>query len=382
MRNYKPIVRTWIEIDTRALRGNVSQLRRIIGARRKLLAVVKSNAYGHGLVGTAKSLKKIMPSIWFGVDSFVEGLRLRKEGVKNTILVLGSTLPVLFKEASRQNIILTISTFEALEELSRLKSRPQVHIKIDTGMHRQGFLQDDVPRLVMRLKRLRILPHGIYTHFAAAKDRAYPTATFLQLEALRKAGRKFERAGFRHLLRHAAASGAALLFPETHLDMVRVGIALWGHWPSDEARVNVSSGQFGLPRVNLRPVLSWKAKVAEVKKIPAGAFVGYDLTERVARKSATAVLPVGYWHGFDRGLSSVGSVLIRGQRAKVLGRVSMDMIVCDVTGIPGVKTGDTAVLIGRQGKEEITAEEMARRLGTSPYEVLTRINPLIERVYK
>ena len=122
--------------------------------------------------------------------------------------------------------------------------------------------------------------------------------------------------------------------------------------------------------------------MSEVKKIPAGAFVGYDLTERVNRKSTIAILPVGYWHGYDRGLSSVGAALIRGKRAKVLGRVSMDMVVCDVTGIPGTKAGDTAVLIGRQGKEEITAEEMARAISTSPYEVLTRINPLIERVYK
>lgn len=346
------------------------------------MAVVKSNAYGHGIVGIAKNLRKMAPSIWFGVDSLVEGLRLRKEGIKNSILVLGSTLPVLYPEAARQKILITISNFEALEALAKTKLRPGAHLKIDSGMHRQGFFPEDSAAVIKRLKKDKIVPHGIYTHFAAAKDRAYPTVTLQQFERFKKALRQLERAGFRNLLKHAAASGGTLLFPETHLDMVRIGMSLWGHWPSEETRINILSGRFGLPKVALKPVLSWKTRVAEVKKIPAFSLVGYDFTERVARPTRIAILPVGYWHGFDRGLSSAGSVLVRGKRAKILGRVSMDMAVCDVTGIPGVKVGDTVALIGKQGKEEVSAEDMARTLNTSPYEVLTRINPLIERIYK
>lgn len=384
-------LRTWVEIDTASLRHNVKQFRKVTGSRVKLMAVVKSNAYGHGLVGVAKTLEKIAP-MWFGVDSFVEGLRLRKEGVKNPILVLGATLPALYREAFGQKILLTLSTSEALEAFSHLKNRPGVHLKIDTGMHRQGFFPEDIPKLIKLLKRFKLAPEGVYTHFAAAKDRAYPTATLHQFEKFKRVIRQFERAGFsakggatsggKNLIRHAAATGGAILFPETHCDMVRIGIGLWGYWPSEEARINILSGRFGLPRVALEPVLSWKTKIVEVKKVPAGSLVGYDLTERVTRPVVIAVLPVGYWHGFDRGLSSVGYVLVRGRRAKVLGRVSMDMTVCDVTGIQGVKAGDTAVLLGRQGKEIISAEEMARMLGTSHYEVLTRINPLIERIYR
>lgn len=375
-------LRTWIEIDSHTLRHNVFQFKKLIGPKCKLMAVVKSNAYGHGLVGTALMLKKFFPSIWFGVDSLVEGLRLRKEGVKNPILVLGSTLPALYTEAARKNIALTFSNMEALKMLERLKLRPSVHIKIDTGMHRQGFLTDELAHLVKVLKHLKLYPQGIYTHFAAAKDRAYPTATLSQLEKFQKILRQFGRAGFKHMIRHAAASGGTLLFPETHLDMVRLGMSLWGYWPSPESKVNVVSGKFGLSKIILKPILSWKAKVVEVKKIPAGSLVGYDFTERVNRPSRIAILPVGYWHGFDRGLSSKGSALIRGRRAKILGRVSMDMAVCDVTGIPGVKVGDAAVLIGKQGREEISAEDIARLLDTSPYEILTRINPLIERIYR
>lgn len=375
-------LRTWIEIDTDALRSNVRQFCTLIGPKRKLMAVVKSNAYGHGLVGIAKHLEKIAPRTWFGVDSLVEGLRLRKEGVKTPILVLGSTLPALYTEAFRQKILLTISTFEALEALAGLRARPEVHLKIDTGMHRQGFFPDEAKAVISRLKKNKIVPHGMYTHFAAAKDRAYPTATLQQFARFQKAIRQFERAGFRNLLKHAAASAGTLLFPETHLDMVRIGMALWGHWPSEEARTNVLSGRFGLLKARLKPILAWKTRIAEIKKIPKGALVGYDFTERVLRPTRIAILPVGYWHGFARGLSSAGYVLVGGQRAKVLGRVSMDIVVCDVTGIPGVKVGDTVILIGRQRREEISAEEMARTLNTSPYEVLTRINPLIERIYK
>ncbi|MBI2639529.1 MAG: alanine racemase [Candidatus Sungbacteria bacterium] len=413
-------LRTWVEIDTGLLRQNFLRLQKLIGPRCRFMAVVKSNAYGHGLVPVAKQLanakhEAINPkSLWFGVDSVVEALRLREEGIKNPVLVFGSTLAERMHEAADNHITLTISNFDALASLSKLSERPEFHLKIDTGMHRQGFMPGDTARLVKCLKRSGLSPAGIYTHFAAAKDRAYPTITFRQFKNFNDVLGKLKRVGFsakgavpagprgsspvgrhgvsggKNFIRHAAASGGTILFPETHLDMVRVGMALWGHWPSEEARLNVVSRMFDLPSLELRPILSWKTRIAEIKEIPAGASIGYDLTERVTRKSAVAVLPVGYWHGLDRGLSSIGSVLVRGGRAKILGRVSMDMIVVDITDINNkvksqklkVKTGEEVVLIGKQGQVEVTAEEMARLIGTSPYEVLTRINPLIERIYR
>lgn len=373
-------VRTWVEIDAVGLRSNAERFLKLIPAGTRLMAVVKSNAYGHGLVTVAKILSRI-PDFrrhgWFGVDSLVEGLRLRREGIKNPILVLGYTMPARVREAARENIALTISSFEALDSVAAMRVRPAIHIKIDTGMHRQGFFAADVPRLITLLQKKRIVPQGLYTHFASAKDPADPEYTRIQLSIFGGVNSEFERAGFTGMIRHAAASGGTLLFSEAHLDMVRVGMGFWGYWPSEEIKNKKSKMK---NTAALHPVLTWKTIVSEVKEIPKGSLVGYDGTERVRRDTRFAVMPVGYWHGYGRGLSGKGEVLIRGRRARVLGRISMDMSVVDVTGHSRVRVGDEVVLIGKQGRDVIGAEDMAEHLGTTHYEVLTRINPLIRRV--
>ncbi len=358
----------------------MEQFLKLIPRRTRFMAVVKSNAYGHDLTQVAKLLaSNQLPvtsnqRLWFGVDSIVEALRLRREGIKNPILVLGPTLSPRMKEAAEEDIILTISNFETLHALAKLKGRPEFHIKIDTGMHRQGFLNVELFKLLNSLKRFKPAPQGIYTHFAAAKDPAYPTYTMEQFKKFNFAVSKFKAAGFRNLVRHAAASGGTLLFPKTHLDMVRIGIGLYGYFPSPESKMN--NGEL---RTDLKPVLTWKTVVSEVKEIKAGSLIGYDLTERVSRKTTIAILPVGYWHGYDRGLSGTGQALICGRRAKILGRVSMDMTVVDATDSK-IKVGDEVVLIGKQGKDAIWADEAALNINTTPYEFLTRINPLIRRV--
>lgn len=378
----KKNLRTWIEIDTVSLERNLRQFLKLIPKRTHFMAVVKSNAYGHGLVQTAKQLAsfKIQDSrfkkIWFGVDSIVEALRLRKEGIKNPILVLGFTLPGMMSDAARNNIIISISNFDSLADLSRIKEQPLFHIKFDTGMHRQGFLSQQTTQLIKRIKHFKLSPQGIFTHFAAAKDIAYPTYTLEQFKQFKMISRQFEQAGFKNIMRHAAASGGTLLFPETDLDMVRIGMGLYGYWPSPESQIASQGTQ-----IILRPALTWKTIVAETKEISKGSYVGYDCTERVFRKTKIAVLPVGYWHGYDRGLSGIGEVIIRGRRRKLLGRVSMDMIAADVTDNPAIRAGDETVLIGKQGKEEVWADELALKISTSQYEFLTRINPLIHRFF-
>src|SRR3990167_3787255 len=394
-------LRTWIELDKKALVQNIGQFLKFIPVRTRLMAVVKSNAYGHGLAQVAKQLAELgvknnelgvhnskfiihNSRLWFGVDSIVEALRLREEGKKNSILVLGSTLPGRFKEAEENNIILTVSNFESLGALKKLKNPPEFHIKIDTGMYRQGFLPEQIQKLLKLIKLYKLAPEGIYTHFASAKDRGYPTYTFEQLRKFKQAIKEFERAGFRKLIKHAAASGGTILFPSSHLDMVRIGIGLYGYWPAPETEKTFRfqgnpKSQSPNSKLSLKPVLTWKTIVGEVTEIPKGSHIGYDFTERINRKTKIAVLPIGYWHGYDRGLSSIGEVLLRGRRRKILGRVSMDMIVVDVTDKPSVKVGNEAVLLGKQGKDAIWADEIALKIGTSAYEVLTRINPLIER---
>lgn len=372
-------LRTWIEIDTKALTHNYSELRSITKSC-KLMAVVKSNAYGHGFVGISQAVEKLGID-WIGVDSIVEALALREEGITKPILVLGYTLPEMLERAAAQNISLTVSTFELLE---MIKSTPfshtlKIHIKVDTGMHRQGFQEFQIEEVLQALTDLgrKVEIEGLFTHFAAAKDPNVREDTRAQVASFMKWSAAFDAAGFK-AIKHASASGGTLIFPEAHLDMVRSGIAMYGLWPSAEAQ---HAEQIDGKKVELHPILSWRSLIGEVKKVPKGDRVGYDFTETFERDSTIAIVPIGYWHGYARALSSVGHVLVRGARARVLGRVSMDMLIIDVTDIPHVCVGDVVTLIGIDGKEQITVDELAVRSHTSPYEFVTRLNPLIKRIY-
>jgi alanine racemase len=284
-------------------------------------------------------------------------------------------MPENFKAASEQRISITISSFDGLRALQKNVHPLKIHLKIDTGMHRQGFYPNDVTRVVLVLKKMpHIAVEGIFTHFANAKDPSFPHDTDKQAAEFKKATDVFEKAGF-HFLKHASATAGTILFPRYHLDMVRIGIGLYGLWPAKE--VEEAFGK----KIKLHPALSWKTVVAETKIVPTGDGIGYNFTEIFKKNTKIAVCPVGYWHGFPRALSSVGYVLVGGKRARVLGRVSMDMITVDVSGIKNVKMGDEVVLIGKQGREEITADEFADYADTSCYEVVTRINPKIQRVF-
>lgn len=382
-------VRTWVEIDRRAAQKNYSTFRKLIGPNAKpstvsrggsgtgvkLWSVVKSNAYGHGLVAFSKLVQKLGVD-GFCVDSLVEGLRLRKAGIRKPILVLGPTLHNRFQEAAKKKIVISISNFGALKALAGSKSVSQFHIKVDTGMHRQGFYLEDLPRVIKLLNsKFSILNSrlkGIYTHFASAKDVNYPTYTEKQFSEFQKAVRLFEKAGFRGLVKHCAATGATLIDKKYHLDAVRVGIGFYGLWPSKELEMQVGR------KVDLRPVLSWRAVISEIKTLKPGDYVGYDLFERVSRDTKIAVIPIGYWHGFPRALSSIGEVIVNGRRARVLGRVSMDLVA--VGPVSGCKPGDVVTFIGKDGASELLAFDVARAAGTIHYELLTRLNPLMERV--
>ena len=366
-------LRTWVEIDARAARKNYDTFRKLIGKKVKLWAVVKSNAYGHGLYAFSKLMDR------FGidglcVDSVVEGLALRSIGIKKHILVLGPTLPARYAEAAKHNITISISTFEGLRALAKAKVAPDFHIKIDTGMHRQGFYIEEVHKVIkfIKLKGLGKKLKGIFTHFASAKDLNYPSYTDEQMSKFNKAKELFAAAGFKNLLAHAAATGGALINPKYHGDAVRIGIGMYGLWPSKELEVQLGD------KIKLHPVLSWRAAVTETKRLKAGEYVSYDLTERVPRGVTMAILPIGYWHGFPRSLSSTGEAIVNGRRAKVLGRVTMDMIMVALAG--PARPGDIATLIGRDGKDEIFAWEPSQKSGTTHYEFLTRLNPLMERV--
>ncbi len=367
-------VRTWVEISRSAVLHNAAAMRKLLSPNVKLFAVVKSNAYGHGIF--------VMPPLLleagvdgFCVDSIIEAVAMRERGITAPILVLGFTLPKLYALAHEHKITLTISGMDALRALCVEKNVPEFHLKVDTGMHRQGFYVEDLPEVITALKKSPAgkCLIGAYTHFASAKDINYPAYTDMQVAAFDRAVAMLHEAGWKKLVRHAAATAGAMVNKKYHYDAVRVGIGFYGLYPSKELRIQ-------LPEINLQPILSWHTIVGEVKIAKKGDYVGYDLVERLHRDSTLAVLPIGYWHGYPRALSGVGEVLINGKRARVLGRVSMDIVVVDVTGI-NCKFGDRVTLTGTQGKEEVSAEECAAAAGgASYYEYLTRINPLIERI--
>ena len=380
-------LRTWIEIDSRAARANYNIFRKLIGEKVKLWVVVKSNAYGHGLFAFSGLMEKLGAD-GFCVDSVVEGIALRKAGIKKPILVLGSTLPGRYAEAVNYDITITISNLESLASYVRAKQIPDFHLKIDTGMHRQGLYPEDIPRVIKLIGNRRPMGEprlfragklkignslkGLYTHFASAKDINYPTYTDLQFGKLQKVKALFAAAGFTHCVVHASATGGTLINSKYHCDAVRLGMGLYGYWPSKELEIQLGDV------IKLKPVLSWRAIVSETKRLAPGDYVGYDLAERVPHAITSAIVPVGYWHGLPRALSSTGEVIIGGKRARILGRVSMDMASVGLHG--SVKPGDIATLIGRDGQDAIFAWELAQKAETSHYEILARLNPLMERI--
>lgn len=380
-------MKTWVEISKLNLLSNLAQFQRIVVPKVKLMAVVKSNAYGHGLIEVSKLLSQNRKAkLWFGVDSIDEALKLKNAGIKFPILILGYTEKSRLSEAVRNGFRLTVYNQKTIKELGKisisdshfLNKKINVHIKVETGTSRQGVLESDILEFVRLIKKYPYINiEGLSTHFANIEDTTDHSYAMLQLKRFINVVNLLKRNGIEIPIKHTACSAATILFPKTHFDMVRIGISLYGHWPSKETFISAREQK---KAIKLLPVLTWKTKIAQIKNVKAGTPISYGLTERVPHDTKIAILPIGYWDGYDRGLSSIGNVLISGKRCKVLGRVCMNMIVVDVNHIKDVKVEDEVVLIGKQGDEEITAEEIAQKLGTINYEVLTRINPLIPRI--
>jgi alanine racemase len=342
-------LKTWVEINGAAVMHNVGVFRGRLNKKTAIWAVVKSNAYGHGF-STFTKLAAEAGVDGFCVDSVPEALKIRLDGITQPILVLGPTLPNLFREAAQKNITLSFSTMHSFEELVKEipvpVERPAIHVKVDTGMHRRGVYLDDLAGVAQFCKKNEINLTGVFSHFAAAKDTAYVTYSNQQLENFEKAIECLKEQGFTNLIRHIAATGGTMISERFHFDAVRIGIGFYGIYPSKELEMQCAE------TFKLQPVLSWHALVSEVKPVPKGEFIGYDLTEKVTRDTMIAIVPIGYWHGLPWALSGIGYVLIGGKRAKILGRVSMDMVTVDVTDIP-CAVGDVATLIGRQADGDL-----------------------------
>ncbi len=371
-----------IEIRRSALVHNIEEFRRLIGPKRKFCAVVKANAYGHGLLEVA-AIALANGVDWLGVHSMEEGAALRDAGVTAPVLVLGYVPLGALEEAVRRDLRLTVYNRETVRRLAavarKLGRSVRLHIKVETGTWRQGVGPREAAAFAREItSRPGLALEGLSSHFANIEDTTKHDYPSLQLEAYRSACRRLAEEGVRVPVKHMSCTASTILFPEPELTMARVGIGLYGLWPSKETYL--SCLMMNKRPVSLVPVLSWKARIAQVKKAPAGSSIGYGCTYRTTRPTVLAVIPVGYSDGYDRGLSNAAYVLVRGKRAPVRGRVAMNFIVADVTDIPGARLEDVATLIGADGRERLTADDLAGWAGTINYEILARINPLLPRV--
>jgi alanine racemase len=372
---------SWLEISRSALKHNLQAFRELIGSERILCPAIKGNAYGHGLKECAPVLVEAGAN-WLCVNALFEAMELRASGCEVPIYIMGyvplNELHIVVENGFRV-VTYNKETVEKLRDVCReLKMPVYTHLKLETGNNRQGVLEADLDGIleIYRSEPMVIL-EGTATHFANIEDTTDPSYARFQKENFDRMNKKIIQAGFTPKYVHCANTASTLLYPEMYENMVRVGIGTYGLWPSNETFV--SSHHLGA-KVELKPVLTWKTRVAQLKKVPANAAIGYGGTYRPRYDSVIAVLPVGYYDGYDRKLSNIGHVLIGGKRAPVRGRVCMNILMVDVTGMPEVCLEDEVVLLGRQGDENVSAEQIARWVDTINYEVTTRINERLPRV--
>ncbi len=367
--------RTCAVVDLDAICQNMESMKRSLPRETKIIGVVKADAYGHGAEAVADA---ISPYVWgFAVAAVDEAVLLRRYGIEKPVLVLGPVHESRYEDLLLGEIRPTIFTVEAArtfgKEASRLKVPGRIHLAVDTGMNRIGM--EPSPEGVDLAKRIATCPgiiiEGIFTHFAKA-DEADKGPARKQLETYLEFLDKLEENNMDIPVRHCSNSAGILECLGTDLTAVRAGISIYGFYPSD---------QVDRERVKLMPAISWRARITCVKTIPAGASVSYGGTFTAKVPTRVATIAAGYGDGYSRALSGKGYVLIRDRKAPVLGRVCMDQFMVDVTGIPGVTEGEEAVLLGRDGENSITAEEMAFLSGGFHYEILCNIGKRVPRIY-
>lgn len=373
-----PYRRVWANVDLDALHDNLRQIKACRKNDAGIIAVIKADGYGHGAVMLAREMDEIPEVIGYAVATEEEAVLLADAGIQKPAMVLGYTFPEAYEEMALRGVHATVFTDQMLEDMNRaahtVGKKMHVHIAVDTGMSRIGIRPDDeglaFVRRAMQYPDLAI--DGIFTHFATA-DETDKSRTDEQYRKFSKFTDRVEKElSLKIPLRHCSNSASILELPRMHMDAVRAGIILYGMWPSDEVKRE---------GISLKPLLSLKSRIAYVKELDAGQEVSYGGTFCAKHKMRVATIPVGYADGYPRGLSNTGDVLICGKRARILGRVCMDQFMVDVTEIPEAKVGDIATLVGTDGAETITMEEIGARSGRFNYETACCLGKRIPRVY-
>ncbi len=372
----------WIELDENAYRQNLTSFRQLTAPRVKQMAVVKSNAYGHG----AREMTSM--AVKAGIDYLgVHCLNELKEINDLTggipVAMLGPLYTGNINEVIDLGLEPTLSDLSVATEFAAAAARKNqsigINIKIETGTHRLGISSEEIPAWCSLLSENPLVQlRGIYTHFANIEDTTDHSFARNQLENLNTAAMLFTELGQQAPLIHSACSAAAIVMPETHLGLIRLGIAGYGLWPSRETYLSTLLPEEKGPA--LKPVLAWYTRIGQIKNLAAGEFVGYGCTFRATRPMRLAVLPVGYYDGYDRRLSGCGYVLVRGKRAPVIGRICMNMMMIDITDIPGVCLADQVTLVGSDGNETISVDLLASLCKTINYEITSRLGRHIPRL--
>lgn len=373
---------SWCEIDAAALRANVDRLRQRLTPGALLGVVVKSHAYGHGLVLCAQEFMSAGVD-WLVVNTVDEAVSLREAGIQAPLYICSQVLSACADQVAQTRARVVLCDPENARVLARAgqegEGEVKVHIKLETGISRQGLCLKEALELARLVEGLEgIALEGLTTHYADSDNTVDHTFAQRQFDLLEEGRRAFAEEGMPLPMVHSANSAATLLWPETHGSLVRVGIAAYGLWPSREAFATAlqreSCGQ-DCWRAELTPALTWRARLSQVKEVQAGAYIGYGRTFRATRPMRIGILPVGYFEGYDRRLSNAAHVLVDGVRASVLGRVCMNMTIIDVTRIPQVESGTVVTLLGRERDEEVSADQWAAWLDSINYEAVTRIHP-------
>ena len=355
---------TWTEVNLDAIAQNVRNIKKLIGEKKELMAVVKGNAYGHDILEVSSVVLKNGASR-LAVARLEEGIFLRKAGIVIPILILGLTLKQQAELLVSYNITPTVCEYEMIEKLSESAIKEdkvvKVHLKVDTGMRRIGIFSHDILRFIKRVGALKNVEiEGIFTHFSVAdeKDKTYTEKQFRKFMGVLTT---LEKEGIRIPIKHVSNSATLLDLPHMWLDLVRPGISMYGLYPSTEVQKTIK----------LIPAHSFKTRIVFLKELPMGESIGYGRTYTTnQRRTKVASLPLGYADGYNRLLSNQVEVLVRGRRFPIIGRICMDQTMIDVTNLPQVEIGDEVVLWGRQGEEEITVEEIAEKIGTINYEIV------------
>jgi len=364
---------TVVEVDTNALKNNFYSIKNYIGMT-KIMPILKANAYGHGLISTAQLYQQIKAD-YLGVAVVEEGILLRQNGITIPILVLGgiwgNQIPLFLK----YDLTITASSIDKLNQIDQtaasMKTKAKVHLKIDTGMERIGVHYYSAEKFIETAHKFKnIFIEGIYSHFANA-DSDDLSETKLQLERFQSVLNYLQKYSVNIPLKHISNSAAIVQMPEANFDLVRPGILLYGVYPSEKIKKNIS----------VKPTLTWKSRVVYFKVIRAGDSVGYGSKWRSDHQIRAVTVPVGYGDGYFRSLSNKSEVIIRSKKYPVIGTVSMDQIVVNIES-DSAFNGDEVILLGEDGKEKISAADLAQLAGTIPYEILTNINTRVPRIYK